>query len=93
MTRGQIRKFVDSSSVQRIREMVDLLQKLQNHVPVSELPRHDVALLLDLRDHESFLELNSDRITRLMSTADAYNGRSRKRAGQSLGPRRGEDVT
>ena len=45
MTRGQIRKLVDSSSVQRIREMVDLLQKLQNHVPVqaSSWPLSDLA--------------------------------------------------
>lgn len=54
MTKTQIRAFVETSSVERVREVLDLLQKLKSHVPVSALPQHDVAFLLDLRDHEAF---------------------------------------
>jgi hypothetical protein len=54
MTRGQVRAFVESSSVERIREVLDLLQKLKNHVPPEALPEADRAFLLDLRDHEAF---------------------------------------
>jgi hypothetical protein len=43
MTRSQIRHFVETSSVERIREVLDLLQKLKRHVPLSELPQHEVA--------------------------------------------------
>ena len=60
MTRSQIRALVQSSSVERIREVLDLLQKLKNHVPVSKLPQKDVALLLDLRDHETFFRELAD---------------------------------
>jgi hypothetical protein len=38
MTRSQIRAFVDSSSVERIREL-DLLQKLKNRVPDAKLQK------------------------------------------------------
>jgi hypothetical protein len=54
MTKTQIRAFVETSSAERIREVLDLLQKLKKHVPVSALPQQDVAFLLDLRDHETF---------------------------------------
>jgi hypothetical protein len=60
MTRSQIRAFVESSSVERIREVLDLLQKLKNRVPVSELPQNEVAFLLDLRDHEAFFRNLAD---------------------------------
>jgi hypothetical protein len=60
MTRSQIRAFIESSSVERIREVLDLLQKLKNHVPVSELPQNEVAFLLDLRDHEAFFRSLAD---------------------------------
>lgn len=60
MTRSQIRAFVQSSSVERIREVLDLLQKLKSRVPVSELPQHEVAFLLDLRDHEAFFKELAD---------------------------------
>ena len=60
MTRSEIRRFVDSASVERVREVLDLLQKLKNHVPVSELPQHEVAFLLDLRDHEAFFRALAD---------------------------------
>jgi hypothetical protein len=54
MTRSQIRAFVERSSVERIREVLDLLQKLKNHVPPEQLPEGDRAFVLDLRDHEAF---------------------------------------
>jgi hypothetical protein len=60
MTRSQIRTFVETSSVERIREVLDLLQKLKNRVPVSELPQHEVAFLLDLRDHEAYFRELAD---------------------------------
>ena len=60
MTRSEIRVFVESASVERIREVLDLLQKLKNHVPASRLPQHEVAFLLDLRDHEDFFRTLAD---------------------------------
>jgi hypothetical protein len=60
MTRSQIRTFVESSSEQRVREVLDLLQKLKNHVPVSALPEKEVPFLLDLRDHEAFFRELAD---------------------------------
>lgn len=54
MTRSQIRAFVEGSSVERIREVLDLLQKLKNRVPPDRLPEKDRAFVLDLRDHEDF---------------------------------------
>lgn len=60
MTRSQIRKFVETSSVERIREVLDLLQKLKMHAPVSQLPQSEVPFLLDLRDHEAFFRELAD---------------------------------
>jgi hypothetical protein len=60
MTRSQIRTFVETSSVERIREVLDLLQKLKNHVPPSQLPAKDAAFVLDLRDHEAFFRSLAD---------------------------------
>jgi len=60
MTRSRINAFVESSSVERIREVLDLLQKLKNHVPVSELPQNEVSFLLDPRDHETFFRYLAD---------------------------------
>lgn len=60
VTRSQIRSFVEASSVERIREVLDLLQKLKRHVPLSELPQHEVPFLLDLRDHEEFFKTLAD---------------------------------
>ena len=60
MTRSQIRPFVETSSGERVREVLDLLQKLKNHVPPSQLPQHEVAFLLDLRDHEAFFRTLAD---------------------------------
>jgi hypothetical protein len=65
MTRSQVRAFVESSSVERIREVLDLLQKVKNRVPVSQLPQNEVNFLLDLRDHETFFrELADAKLTR-----------------------------
>jgi hypothetical protein len=61
MTRSQIRAFVETSSIERIREVLDLLQKLRNHVPPDQLPAKDRAFLLDLRDHEPFFRELADR--------------------------------
>ena len=60
MTRSQIRRFVEESSVERIREVLDLLQKLKNRVPPEQLPENDRAFLLDLRDHEAFFRELAD---------------------------------
>ena len=60
MTKSQIRAFVETSSVERVREVLDLLQKLKKHVPVSALPQQDVAFLLDLRDHDAFFRSLAD---------------------------------
>ena len=60
MTRSQIRAFVETSSVERVREVLDLLQKVKNRVPPDELPEKDRAFLLDLRDHEAFFRELAD---------------------------------
>jgi hypothetical protein len=60
MTRSQIRTFVEASSVERIREVLDLMQKLKNRVPHDRLPEKDRAFLLDLRDHEAFFRELAD---------------------------------
>lgn len=60
MTRSQIRTFVEHSSHERIREVLDLLQKLKNRVPPDQLPEKDRAFLLDLRDHEAFFRELAD---------------------------------
>lgn len=60
MTRSQIRQFVETSSVQRIREVLDLLQKLKNRVPPEQLPDRDRMFVQDLRDHEAFFRELAD---------------------------------
>lgn len=60
MTRSQIRTFVESSSVERVREVLDLMHKLKNRVPPDQLPEKDRAFLLDLRDHEAFFRELAD---------------------------------
>ena len=60
MTRSQVRAFVEGSSVERIRQVLDLMQKVKNRVPESQLPSHEVAFLLDLRDHEAFFRSLAD---------------------------------
>jgi len=60
MTRSQVRAFVETSSVERIREVLDLLQKLKNHVPPDKLAERDRAFLVDLRDHEAFFRELAD---------------------------------
>ena len=60
MTPRQVRAFVEGSSVERIREVLDLMQKLKSRVPQSQLPQHELAFLLDLRDHEAFFRSLAD---------------------------------
>ena len=60
MTPRQVRAFVAGSSVERIREVLDLMQKLKSRVPQSQLPQHELAFLLDLRDHEAFFRSLAD---------------------------------
>lgn len=60
MTRSQIRQFVQDSSVERVREVLDLLQKLRNHVPPAQLPEKDRDFVVDLRDHEAFFRELAD---------------------------------
>ena len=60
MTRSQIRQFVETSSVERIREVLDLLQKLKKRMPPDQLPEKDRMFVLDLRDHEAFFRELAD---------------------------------
>lgn len=60
MTRSQIRRFVEESSVERIREVLDLLQKLKMRLPPERIPEKDRAFVLDLRDHEAFFRELAD---------------------------------
>jgi hypothetical protein len=60
MTRSQIRQFVETSTVERIREVLDLMQKVKARVPPSQLPEKDREFLLDLRDHEAFFRELAD---------------------------------
>jgi hypothetical protein len=60
MTRNQIRTFVQTSSVERIREVLDLLQKLENRVPLIGLPEKEAAFIHDLRDHAPFFRALAD---------------------------------
>lgn len=60
MTRSQVRSFVESANVERIREVLDLLHKLKNHLPPERLPERDRAFVLDLRDHEAFFRELAD---------------------------------
>ncbi len=60
MTRSQIREFVDTATVERIREVLDLMQKVKARVPPSQLPEKDREFLLDLRDHEAFFRELAD---------------------------------
>jgi hypothetical protein len=60
MTRSQVRAFVEGSSVERIREVLDLLQKLKNRLPPDAIPEKDRAFMLDLRDHEGFFRELAD---------------------------------
>lgn len=60
MTRSQVRAFVEGSSVERIREVLDLMQKLKNRTPHSQMPQNELPFLLDLRDHEAFFRSLAD---------------------------------
>jgi hypothetical protein len=60
MTRSQIRAFVQGSSIERLREVLNGLQRLRNHVPLDSLPEAEQRFLLDLRDHEDFFRSLAD---------------------------------
>jgi hypothetical protein len=60
MTRSQIRAFVQEASLERVRKVLDGLQKLRNRVPLSGLPDAEQRFLLDLRDHEEFFRTLAD---------------------------------
>jgi hypothetical protein len=60
MTRSQIRTFVQGSSIERLRQVLDSLQRLRNHVPLDSLPETEQRFLLDLRDHEDFFRSLAD---------------------------------
>jgi hypothetical protein len=57
MTRNQIRAFVEQSSVERLRQVLDQLVSLKLHRPIPESERN---FLLDLRDHEAFFKQLAD---------------------------------
>ena len=61
MTPKQVRSFVETSSVERIREVLDHLQKLKNRAPLQDLPRAERAFVLDLRDHEALFRSLADQ--------------------------------
>ena len=57
MTRSQVRKMVEDSTIARIREVLNQLQALKRHAPIPESQR---AFLYDLRDHEEFFRSLAD---------------------------------
>ena len=61
MTPRQVRSFVESSSVERVREVLDHLQKLKNRAPLTGLAETERAFLLDLRDHEALFRNLADQ--------------------------------
>ncbi len=61
MTKGQITRFVQESSVERIREVLDRLQALKLHKPLEGLTETEMRFLLDLRDHEAHFNALADR--------------------------------
>ncbi len=60
MTRGDIRRFVEGASVERVRQVLDDLEKLKRHVPPSAFAEAEARFLLDLRDHEEFFRTLAD---------------------------------
>lgn len=60
MTRSQIKAFVKGASIERLREVLNGLQRLRNHVPLDSLPEAEQRFLLDLRDHEEFFRALAD---------------------------------
>lgn len=59
MTKSQIRNFVQDSSVERIREVLNHLQVFKLHRK-PEVSAAELAFLLDLRDHEAFFRTLAD---------------------------------
>jgi Mg/Co/Ni transporter MgtE len=60
VTRSQIRTFVEESSIERIREVLNGLQALHRHVSMEHLPETEQRFLLDLRDHEAYFRTLAD---------------------------------
>ena len=58
MTRNQVRAFVQESSIERLREVLDGLQALKAHRAIAD--EKEKAFLLDLRDHEAFFKQLAD---------------------------------
>jgi hypothetical protein len=57
MTRNQVRSFVQDSSIERLREVLDQLTSLKLHRAIPDSERN---FLLDLRDHEAFFKQLAD---------------------------------
>jgi hypothetical protein len=60
MTKNQVRALVEGSSIQRLREVLDGLERLRRRVPLDNLPAAEQRFLLDLRDHEEFFRSLAD---------------------------------
>ena len=60
MIKNQIRAFVEKSSVERIREVLNELQLLQRHGSLEHLSEEEQRFVLDLRDHEPFFRSLAD---------------------------------
>lgn len=60
MTKSQLRTFVEQSSIERIRNVLNELQLLQRHASLEHLPEDEQKFLLDLRDHEPFFRSLAD---------------------------------
>jgi len=58
VTRGDVRRLVQDSSVERVRELLDGLLALKAHRPIAD--ERYKAFLLDLRDHEAFFKTLAD---------------------------------
>lgn len=60
MTKGEITRFVAAASLERLRAVLDGLQKLKNHAPSSQFREDELRFLLDLRDHEAHFRMLAD---------------------------------
>ncbi|MEW6689923.1 MAG: hypothetical protein AB1452_12630 [Pseudomonadota bacterium] len=51
---------MEGSSIERLREVLNGLQRLRNRLPLDSLPEAEQRFLLDLRDHEEFFRSLAD---------------------------------
>lgn len=51
---------MEGSSIERLREVLNGLQRLRNRLPLDGLPEAEQRFLLDLRDHEEFFRTLAD---------------------------------